>query len=182
MLYTPKRKSTVPFKLVSDPPGIDLDLPVYIESLSANFSPTWNTYTETGRAQPKVLLTQFSKTISVTFKIVAEDIQDRNTYKIFQDLESLSKLTMPRYFYNTDASYQGFFVKVTIGKVYIRQPMVLTSLNYTWDNTTMVWNMGAPYPGASTVAQLPMWTDVQAEFKWIGNKMPATQYDYTFFL
>jgi len=181
MPYTSKA-STVLFKLVSDPVDINLTLPVYIESLSANFSPSWNTYTETGRAQPKVLLTQFSKTVSVSFKIVAEDIFNRNTDKVFQDLEKLSKLTMPRYFFNTNASYQGFFVKVTIGRIYVEQPMVLTSLNYTWDNTDVTWNMGAPYPAKYTIPQLPMWTSVQADFKWIGKKMPATRADYSFFL
>lgn len=159
-----------------------LEFPAYIDSLSTDFSPSWNTYTENGRAEPKVLLNQFSKTVSVSFKVVAETTK-RNTVSIFKKLELLVKYATPHY-YPGKVGYQGKFLSVTIGNVYVEQIMIINSIQYNWNNSEMNWSVGTPVTNEDTdiPGKLPMWADVSIDFTWIGREIPSQHRKSNYFM
>lgn len=153
-----------------------IQFPAYIDSISADFSPSWNTYTENGRAEPKVLLNQFSKSVSVSFKVVAETTT-RNTVAIFRDLEALTKYATPHYYVGTNLGYQGKFIKVSIGRIYTNQVMIINSIQYSWNNGEVTWSAGHPEARGepNKPGLLPMWADVSIDFTWIGTEMPSQE-------
>jgi hypothetical protein len=74
------------------------------------------------------------------------------------------------------AGFHGVYVKVTIGDLYVNQPMYITSLSYNWDTETP-WEI-------TNGRQLPFYTDVDMSLSWIGNKRPSytdsTVFNYNF--
>jgi len=165
MSYVPKPE-LIKFKFELDPSGLIIEVPAYLEDLSVRFSADWTPYPEIGRADPKVIYNNFSKSISLSFKIVAETT-DRDTYDTFSDLERLSKSTTPHY--QGQAGFVGNFIIFTIGNIYVRQVGYVTSLRYSWDNSQVTWDLDA---------QLPYFTNVNMEIAWVGRLMPSNFHDF----
>ncbi len=165
MPYTPKPE-LIKFKFELDPSGLVIELPAYLEDLSARFSADWTAYPEIGRADPKVVYNNFSKSISLSFKVVAET-ENRTTFDTFTDLENLSKVTTP--YYQGQPGFVGNFVIFTIGNIYVRQVGYVTGLRYSWDNSEMTWDLRV---------ELPYYTNVSMEIAWIGRLMPSNFHDF----
>lgn len=150
------------FKFTVIPQGPTIEFPAYINSMGSRFSPSWQTYQEVGRADPKVLMSSFSKEVDLDFTVVAENSSDRNVRSIFDKLDNLSKGAQPRY-YPGNRGYQGNFVRFTIGKIYKNEIGYLTSLQYQWENDKTSW-----------INDLPVLGRVNMTITWVGNRMPQS--------
>ena len=128
----------------------------YIDSISDNFSPNWNEANDQGRADPKVMLTSFTRTISVSFKVVATSRADLGS--VYDKLKSLARLTMPKYLGN---GFTGDFVQLTIGNLYRNEYGYITGLSYDWDSESP-WEIDEGI-------ELPLYTNVTLDFTYIGN-------------
>jgi hypothetical protein len=171
----PSRQIDFQFKFT--PLNETVKFPAYIDSISANFTPTWTTYKETGRADQKVAYTKFEKTISLSFKVVAEDTSI-NTVYMFRRLEQLVRGASPMY-YGPNLGYNGNFAYFTLGNLYVQRPVFITSLQYTWNNSEVTWDVGnIRNQENETGSELPMWTDVSMEMTWIGKRKPNQTHEF----
>jgi hypothetical protein len=133
----------------------------YIDNISDNFNPTWNETNDQGRADPKVMLASFTRSISVGFRVVATSRGDLRS--VYDKLKRLARLTMPKY---RGGGFTGDFVQLTIGNLYRAEYGYITGLSYDWDNETP-WEIDAGI-------ELPLYTNVQLDFTYIGNSRMST--------
>ena len=131
----------------------------YLTDLGDNFAPSWDSVQDQGRADAKVRYASFERSIDLGFKVVVHSAAERRI--VWNKLSELAKITYPAY---GDGGFYGVYVKVTIGDLYVRQPMYITSLSYMWDTETP-WEI-------DDGQQLPMYTDVNMSLTWIGEKRP----------
>jgi len=131
----------------------------YLTDLGDNFAPSWDSVQDQGRADAKVRYASFERTIDVGFKVVVHSAAESKN--VWDKLSQLAKITYPAY---GGGGFYGIYIKVTIGDLYVNQPMFITSLSYTWDTETP-WEI-------SDGRQLPMYTDVNMSLTWIGEKRP----------
>lgn len=127
----------------------------FISSLSDSYSPQWGEHMDMGRADPKFMLNQFSRNISVNFKIAALNRGEHITN--MEAMNSLSQLTYP--IYKTGKGFNGVYVKLIIGE-YINAIGLISSLTFDIDNESP-WVDG-----------LPLYIDCSLDFRYIGNKKP----------
>lgn len=141
----------------------------YLTDLSDNFAPNWEGVQDQGRADAKVRYTGFERTIDCGFKVVVHSAGEAKI--VWDKLAELAKITYPVYAGN---GFHGVYVKVTIGDLYVNQPMYITSLSYNWD-VESPWEIDEG-------KQLPFYTDVNMSLTWIGEKRPnyndATIFSY----
>jgi hypothetical protein len=136
----------------------------YIDSISDNFSPQWNEANDQGRADPKVMLGSFTRTISVSFKVVATSRADLGS--VYDKLKSLARLTMPKY---GGGGFTGDFVQLTIGNLYRNEYGYITGLSYDWDNESP-WEIDEGI-------ELPLYTNVTLDFTYIGNTRMSNKHN-----
>jgi len=74
-------------------------------------------------------------------------------------LNQLSKLSLPVY----NGPYVGSYVKFSIGKLYTNEMGYIKSINFEWDNSTIVWD---------EAEEFPMITAVSMEIGYIGKRKP----------
>jgi hypothetical protein len=140
----------------------------YINNLSDTFSPSWTGNQDQGRADPKVLYSSFGREISVDFKVVVHSADEQ--HNVWDKLSALARNTYPVY---AGSGFHGQFIRVTIGDLYVKQYMYMTSLSYGWDNETP-WEI-------TDGVQLPMYTDVNMSLSWVGTSKPkAEQIPYSY--
>ncbi len=132
----------------------------YLGSISDNFAPGWNGETDQGRADARYQYQSFERTITFDFQVVVERGKDGSSgfQAIWTKLQTLAKMTHP--VYGTEGFY-GQTVDVTIGKLFVARPMIITDLGYDWDNETP-WEIDEDY-------QAPMYTNVQMSCTILGD-------------
>lgn len=178
MAYT-RSSGTIDFRFEFTGTGAIVDFPAYIDNISVSFSPSWSTFKESGRADPKVLYAEFQKSISLSFKVVSESSSpEEDPVTRFNQLHNLVKGSAPMY-YGSDIGYQGSFVKFSIGKIYVQQYGFISSLQLNWEATDMVWDVDPDFRdnvtgnlAIRTGTHLPMWTVVDMDITWVGRVMP----------
>ena len=87
--------------------------------------------------------------------------------EIWQKLQNLARFTHPVY------GAEGFFgqtTNVTIGKLFVNKPMIITDLGYDWDTETP-WEIDQDY-------QAPMYTSVNMTCTVLGDKPQSTSRIY----
>lgn len=146
------------------PQGGTVKFPAYINAIGARFHPGWQTYKEIGRADSKVLYNEFVKEIDIDFNVVATG-GDQSPSAVFNNLEALSKVTVPFYI---NSGYQGNFVRFTIGSIYRGQVGYVTNLQYNWENDKTSWSESG----------LPFLTRVNMVIAWVGKKMPQASANF----
>lgn len=156
------------FKAIPEDSGIGtVEFEAALNTMSARFTPSWERYKEIGRADPKILYSEFVKEVDVDFTVVAgsesSNLRDgRTTDEIFDKLESLSKMARPNYVGSN--GYQGIFVEFTIGRIYYKQIGYISNLQYTWENDKTSWDK-----------ELPMLTRANMTIMWVGRRAPNTK-------
>jgi hypothetical protein len=142
----------------------------YLTDLNDSFAPSWDSVQDQGRADAKVRYASFERTVDLGFKVVVHSAAERGI--VWEKLSELAKITYPVY---GGGGFYGVYVKVTIGDLYVNQPMFITSLSYMWDTDTP-WEIAEGQ-------QLPMYTDVNMSLTWIGRNRPdyekARVFSYT---
>lgn len=130
----------------------------YLGNLSDQFSPSWEAVQDQGRADAKVRYAAFERMIDLDFKVVVHSAAERRI--VWQKLAQLAKITYPAY----SSGFYGIYIKVTIGDLYVNQPMYITSLSYNWDSETP-WEI-------DDGSQIPLYTDINMSLSWIGQQRP----------
>ena len=134
-----------------------------ISGLSENFSPSYSEIKYSGRAEPVYVYDSFKRDISFNFKVYPTSRVEMQP--IYTKLERLSTYTMPRY---SDGGYAApgngpgeSELLLTIGKLYVETPMLLTSLSYSYSDETS-WDIDFG---------LPMGIDIQVGCTILGNAL-----------
>ena len=84
--------------------------------------------------------------------------------KFWDKLDELAKLTYHIY-PSGGSGFTGTYVNVTIGDLYVNEPMYVTDLSYDWDNETP-WVL-------EEGAQVPLYTTVSMQLGYIGRQRPS---------
>jgi len=131
----------------------------YINSVNDSFAPSWNENQDQGRADAKIMLEGWSRSIGLDFIVPVHSQAEISA--VWAKLERLAKLTYPIY---ASSGFTGTYAKVTIGDLYKGEAMYVTDLSYDWDNETP-WETAAG-------KQLPFYTQVSMTLGWIGKHRP----------
>lgn len=127
----------------------------FIDSISDSFSPQWGEYMDMGRADPKFMFNQFTRNISIDFKIIA--LQRGDHEKNLDDMNILSAITYP--VYKSGVGFNGVYVKFYIGK-FIQEIGLISSLTFTIDNES-------PW-----IDDIPIYINCSMDIRVIGDKKP----------
>lgn len=141
--------------------------PAFIDSIDDSFGPSWGTYNDMGRADPKVMLESFSRQININFKLVALKSDNGDEYSaqtMFNKLDVLAKAVTPAYV--NGKGFVGRFVKFTIAKLWIGEYGYISALNASiaGDNP---WTTDQDGQG-----ERPKIVSVTMTINWVGNKRP----------
>lgn len=137
-----------------------------ISSLTDTFSPNWTPQQMIGRADPNYIYTGFSRAVALSFDIYATDRDEMQP--IYRKLNGLAGYTTPTY--NPDSiTMEGPWMRLTVGDLFYQQPVVITSLTYTY-------GMDAPWEinieDDPNMMQAPMKISVQIGFNMISDYLP----------
>ena len=137
-----------------------------ITGLTDSYTANWSPVNMIGRADPNFHYTGFSRDVSLSFDIYATD---RDEVKpIYRKLNALAGYTAPTY--NPDSiAMEGPWMRLTVGDLYRQQPVILTSLSYTFA-------MDAPWEinieDDDEMMQVPLKIGVQCSFNMISDHLP----------
>ena len=137
-----------------------------ITGLSDSYTANWSPINMIGRADPNYHYTGYSRDVSLSFDIYASD---RDEVKpIYRKLNALAGYTAPTYNPKSIAM-EGPWMRLTVGDLYKQQPVVLTSLSYTFA-------MDAPWEinieKDDDMMQVPLKIGVQCSFNMVSDYLP----------
>ena len=133
-----------------------------ISGLTENFSPTYSEIKYSGRAEPVYVYDAFKRDISFNFKVYPTSRSEMKP--LWKKLERLSTYAMPDYLTNgftAPGDSSGRELNLTIGKLYVKTPMILTTLGYTYSDDTP-WDLDYG---------LPMGIDINVGCTVLGNAL-----------
>ena len=137
-----------------------------LTNLSDSYTAQWSPVNMIGRADPNYHYTGFSRDVSVSFDIYATD---RDEVKpIYRKLNALAGYTAPTYD-PTSIAMQAPWLRITIGDLFVQQPVTLTSLSYTF-GTDAPWEINIE--NDPTMMQVPLKIGVQCSFNMITDYLP----------
>ena len=137
-----------------------------ITGLTDAYTANWNPVNMIGRADPNYHYTAFSRDVSLSFDIYATD---RDEVKpIYRKLNALAGYTAPTY--NTKSiAMEGPWMRLTVGDLYRQQPVVLTSLSYTFA-VDAPWEINLE--DDDEMMQVPLKIGVQCSFNMVSDYLP----------
>jgi len=137
-----------------------------ITGLSDSYTANWNPINMIGRADPNYQYTGFTRDVSLSFDIYATD---RDEVKpIYRKLNALAGYTAPTY-NTTSIAMEGPWMRLTVGDLYRQQPVVLTSLAYTFA-VDAPWEINIE--NDDEMMQVPLKIGVQCSFNMISDHLP----------
>jgi hypothetical protein len=137
-----------------------------ITGLTDSYTANWSPIPMVGRADPNYHYTGYSRDVSLSFDIYATD---RDEVKpIYRKLNALAGYTAPTY--NPDSiAMEGPWMRLTIGDLYRQQPVVLTSLSYTFA-VDAPWEINIE--NDAEMMQVPLKIGVQCSFNMVSDYLP----------
>ena len=121
-----------------------------INSLSDTFTPGWSSQTMIGRADPNYHYTGFSRDMNLDFTVYATSRDELKP--IYRKLNALAGYTAPEYLKNSIAM-RAPWMRMTIGDLFVQQPVILTSLGYTLHDSDTTWEIN--FEDDPTMMQTP---------------------------
>lgn len=111
----------------------------HIIAINDTSSPSWATNFDSGRPDPKVMYSQFSRNIDISFLVIAVNAEEHN--KNYDMLSDLGRMTYPivKKNYGYNAPHVFYKIDELIGGF-----GVITNLSYVWDPTTSPWVKNRP--------------------------------------
>jgi hypothetical protein len=138
-----------------------------INSISDSFSANWTPANMIGRADPNYHYTGFSRDLSLDFTVYATD---RDEVKpIWRKLNALAGFTAPTYKADNIAM-QAPWMRLTLGDLFVQQPVFLTSLSYTLHDTDTTWEINIE--DDMDMMQVPHKVTVSCAFTVVGDALP----------
>ena len=137
-----------------------------ITNFDDSFTADWSAVNMVGRADPNYHYGSFSRGGSLTFDVY---VTDRDELKpIYRKLNALASYTAPIYDGNSIAMI-GPWMRLTVGDIHNQQPIVMTSVTYTYGMDTP-WEINIEQD--PTNMQTPLRVSVSCQFNIIGNDIP----------
>ncbi len=155
----PDKEDLVPFMLAMQGGAEACYFRCGINSINDSFSPEWAQESEIGRADPKILLKGFGRTISLDLTMAAGSSEE--LVPMWSKLNRIAGWTAPVYKGN---GYTGVFCELTLGDIYSGVPCYVSSFSVDMDNETP-WDIS---PGQ----RAPMYCNVSIELAYVGEKIP----------
>lgn len=144
-----------------------------ITNLSDNFNSNWNPVQFIGRADPNYHYTGYSRDLSLSFDIYATSRDELKP--IWRKLNALAGYTTPEYSFE-DIALRAPWMRITIGDLFVQQPVVLNSLSFDYDMEAS-WEINIE--DDPTNKQVPFKISVSIQFNMITDYLP--QKDGRFF-
>tara|TARA_R110000822_G_scaffold128195_16_gene263932 strand:- start:3938 stop:4498 length:561 start_codon:yes stop_codon:yes gene_type:complete len=113
--------------------SVKLDFEAHIVGLTDTSTPSWNADYDMGRADPVVFYGSFSRSVTVSFMVVAVNKEEHRLN--YESLRKLGTFTYP--IHQGGSGYNAPHVMYKIGDL-LHGIGVITSLDYTW-NTEIPW-------------------------------------------
>jgi len=137
-----------------------------ITALSDSYTANWTPINMIGRADPNYHYSAFSRDVSLNFDIYATD---RDEVKpIYRKLNALAGYTAPTY-NPKSIVMEAPWMRLTIGDLYHQQPVVLTSLSYTFAFDAP-WEINLE--NDPDMMQVPLKIGVQCSFNMVSDYLP----------
>ena len=121
-----------------------------INSLSDTFTPGWTSQAMIGRADPNYHYTSFTRDISLDFTVYATSRDELKP--IYRKLNALAGYTAPEYV-NNSIAMRAPWMRMTIGDLFVQQPIIITSLGYTLHDSDTTWEIN--FEDDPTMMQTP---------------------------
>lgn len=138
-----------------------------IGSLTDSFNPSWTPVNLIGRADPNYQYSGYSRNIQLTFDVYATDRDEMKP--IWRKLNALAGYTAPTY--NADSiALEAPWMRITIGDLFYQQPVIMTSLTYTLQDTDTTWEINIEQD--ETMMQVPKKISVTLSLNIITNELP----------
>lgn len=138
-----------------------------IKSLTDSFSPQWSPVDYIGRADKNYIYSSFERTVDITFSVYATSRDELKP--MWRKLNYLATYTMPEYDSNY-IMYRGKYLKITIGDLYIDQPVLINNLYYTLHEPDTTWEINIE--DDSTHKQVPLRVDINLTLRMLTNHLP----------
>jgi hypothetical protein len=121
-----------------------------INSLSDTFTPGWSSQPMIGRADPNYHYTGFTRDMNLDFTVYATSRDELKP--IYRKLNALAGYTAPEYVKDSIAM-RAPWMRMTIGDLFVQQPVILTSLGYTLHDSDTTWEIN--FEDDPTMMQTP---------------------------
>ena len=138
-----------------------------ITGLTDSFRPQWQPVYALGRADGNYIYTEFSRNVTLDFKVHATTRDELRP--MWRKLNYLASYTMPEYD-TQHPTYRGKFMRLTVGDLFISQPVIISGLTYTLAGTDSTWEINIEED--ENIKQVPHGVDVNMQFTFIGNQVP----------
>ena len=136
-------------------------------SLSDSFQGNWTPITMIGRADPNYQYTGFNRDVSLDFTVYATDRDELQP--IWRKLNALAGYTAPTYLPDSIAM-QAPWMRITVGDLFVQQPVLLTTLDYTLHDADTSWEINIE--NDPTMMEVPFKVTVRCSFTMISDYLP----------
>ena len=136
-------------------------------SLSDSFQGNWTPITMIGRADPNYQYTGFNRDVSLDFTVYATDRDELQP--IWRKLNALAGYTAPTYLPDSIAM-QAPWMRITVGDLFVQQPVLLTTLDYTLHDADTSWEINIE--NDPTMMEVPFKVTVRCSFTMISDHLP----------
>jgi len=136
-------------------------------SLSDSFQGNWTPITMIGRADPNYQYTGFNRDVSLDFTVYATDRDELQP--IWRKLNALAGYTAPTYLPDSIAM-QAPWMRLTVGDLFVQQPVLLTTLDYTLHDADTSWEINIE--NDPTMMEVPFKVTVRCSFTMISDHLP----------
>ena len=138
----------------------------HITNFDDSFTANWTPVNMIGRADPNYTYTGMTRDVSLSFDVYATD---RDEVKpIWRKLNALAGYTAPTYDPESIAMI-GSWMRLTVGDVFVQQPVTLTSVSYTFGMDSP-WEINIEED--PTMMQVPLKIGVSLQFNMITDYLP----------
>jgi hypothetical protein len=138
-----------------------------ISSLTDTFNASWNPVKYIGRADPNYTYQGYGRQFDVNFTVYASDRDEMKP--MYRKLNYLASYTAPTYS-DDSLTMQAPFLRVTIGDLLVHQPVVLTSVYYTFVDGETTWETNLLKD--PTMMEVPFKVEVSIQFNVITDYLP----------
>ncbi len=138
-----------------------------ISSLTDTFNASWNPVKYIGRADPNYTYQGYGRQFDVNFTVYASDRDEMKP--MYRKLNYLASYTAPTYSDDT-LTMEAPFLRITIGDLLVHQPVILTSVYYTFVDSDTTWETNLVKD--PMMMQAPFKVEVSVQFNVITDYLP----------
>ena len=138
-----------------------------IKGLTDSYNPQWQPIDYIGRADKNYIYTGFERSVDLNFSVYATSRDELKP--MWRKLNYLATYTMPEYDSNY-IMYRGKYLRITIGDLFINQPIIINNLTYTLQDADTTWDINIE--NDTTHKQVPMRVDVNMSIRMLTDHLP----------